>query len=141
MTDYLEQKYREISARTAELAPMVDEYNRLTAAAEALAALVPATAKTRAPKRGARPRSTAAASGRAKTKAAPNGRKRKASEVRGGGRTEQALSLIEGQPGVTIAELAKAMAIQKSYLYRILPSLQKDGKVARQGDGWHPAGS
>src|SRR4051795_4439295 len=36
MTDFLEEKKREISARLKELKPLVDEYHRLEAAAAAL---------------------------------------------------------------------------------------------------------
>ncbi|HKH79762.1 MAG TPA: hypothetical protein VJ996_07055 [Solirubrobacteraceae bacterium] len=36
MTDFLDDKRREITARLNELGPLVDEYNRLTAAASAL---------------------------------------------------------------------------------------------------------
>ncbi len=36
MTDFLEEKKREINARLKELRPLVDEYHRLEAAAAAL---------------------------------------------------------------------------------------------------------
>ena len=32
----------------------------------------------------------------------------------------------------------EAMGIQQNYLYRVLPSLQKDGLVRKAGRGWHP---
>jgi hypothetical protein len=31
------------------------------------------------------------------------------------------------------------MGIQPNYLYRVLPGLEKDGQIKRQGRGWHPA--
>ena len=31
------------------------------------------------------------------------------------------------------------MGIQANYLYRVMPGLQKDGKVKKRGKGWHPA--
>ena len=41
-------------------------------------------------------------------------------------------------PGITIPEMAQQMGIQQNYLYRVLPSLQKDGLVRKDGRGWHP---
>ena len=42
---------------------------------------------------------------------------------------------MNAKPGITIPELADPMGIQANYLYRVMPGLQKDGKVqeARQG--------
>jgi DNA-binding IscR family transcriptional regulator len=45
---------------------------------------------------------------------------------------------VQEQPGITIAQLAEKMGISKTYLYRVLPGLQKDGKITNQGRGWHP---
>ena len=42
-------------------------------------------------------------------------------------------------PGITISELASKMKIKPNYLYRVLPQLQKDGKVRKRGGGWHAA--
>ena len=55
-----------------------------------------------------------------------------------GTRAAQALSFVQGQPGITIPELAAKMGIKQNYLYRVLPGLQQEGKVAKQGRGWHP---
>ena len=33
------------------------------------------------------------------------------------------------------------MGIKQNYLYRVLPGLEKDGKVVKQGRGWHPKGA
>jgi DNA-binding HxlR family transcriptional regulator len=30
------------------------------------------------------------------------------------------------------------MDIKQNYLYRVLPELQKDGLVRKEGRGWHP---
>ena len=43
------------------------------------------------------------------------------------------------QPGITIPELASHMGIKPNYLYRVLPQLADEGKVRREGKGWHPA--
>lgn len=53
-----------------------------------------------------------------------------------GARSTQALALIQAQPGITIPELASAMAIKPNYLYRVLPALQKDKRIAKDGRGW-----
>lgn len=61
---------------------------------------------------------------------------------RGGAtRANQALELVRKTPGITIPEIAKSMSIEPNYLYRVLPKLQSDGQVKRDGQGWHPAGS
>ena len=58
---------------------------------------------------------------------------------RGGTRANQALELVKGKPGMTIPEIASAMGIEPNYLYRVLPKLASDGRVRREGQGWHPA--
>ena len=47
---------------------------------------------------------------------------------------------MKGQPGITIPELASKMGIKHNYLYRVLPGLEKEGKVRKVGKGWHPKG-
>jgi DNA-binding IscR family transcriptional regulator len=49
------------------------------------------------------------------------------------------LELVRQNPGITIPDVAKAMKIQPNYLYRVLPELAKEGKIKKQGKGWHPA--
>lgn len=46
---------------------------------------------------------------------------------------------MQQQPGITIPELAERMGIKQNYLYRVLPGLEQDGKVKKQGRGWHAA--
>jgi hypothetical protein len=65
-------------------------------------------------------------------------RSRRASGGGGGSRAQQAITLIAGQPGMTVPEMAKAMGIGSNYLYRVLPQLEKEGKVNKQGKGYHP---
>jgi hypothetical protein len=55
-----------------------------------------------------------------------------------GKRATEALSLVQGQPGITIPELAAKMGIKQNYLYRVLPPLEKEGKLEKKGRGWHP---
>ena len=44
---------------------------------------------------------------------------------------------MRGQPGITIPELAQTMGIAQNYLYRVMPDLQKDGLVRKEGRGWY----
>jgi hypothetical protein len=55
-----------------------------------------------------------------------------------GTRAAQALSLVQGQPGITIPELASKMNIKQNYLYRVLPGLEQEAKLEKKGRGWHP---
>jgi CRP-like cAMP-binding protein len=131
MADFLEEKKREIDARLKELRPLVDEFHRLEAAAAALDGVPGATGNrgaAQAPARRARrARRTAGAT------SARRGRPRGS-----GTRSKQALELVRSRPGITIPEIAEAIGIGQNYLYRVLPALQKDGLVRKQGRGWHP---
>jgi hypothetical protein len=177
VTDFLDEKRREITDRLAELGPLVEEYRRLEAAASALDGIGGSTAAVAAPRRrgpGRPPGSgkKAAASAPAKKRGRPPGRpkkvgrpkgkkvgrpagsttkagaataaapaKRRAGRRKGSGtRAAQALSFVQGQPGITIPELAAKMGIKQNYLYRVLPGLEQEGKLAKQGRGWHPKG-
>jgi len=189
VTDFLDEKRREIANRLKELKPAVDEYSQLEAAAAALAevggsARVSA-ASTTAPRRRrgpGRPRGSvsraskagpAAATADTPVKAArkkpgrPRGRKKvgrppgtRASRASGkagrpvgrptgrvgrrkgsGTRAAEALAFVQGQPGITIPELAAKMGIKQNYLYRVLPGLEKEKKVEKKGRGWHPRGA
>lgn len=184
VTDFLDEKRREITDRLAELGPLVEEYRRLEAAASALdgigggstaavaaprrrgpgrppgsskkaAAAVPAKKRGRPPgrpKKVGRPKgkkvgrpaggsssTKAAAAPTTETTTAPT--KRRAGRRKGSGtRAAQALSFVQGQPGITIPELAAKMGIKQNYLYRVLPALEQEGKLSKQGRGWHPKG-
>ncbi|HUB74891.1 MAG TPA: hypothetical protein VL979_12760 [Solirubrobacteraceae bacterium] len=148
MTDFLDEKRKEITSRLGELKPLVDEYRRLEAAASALAgvggsAVASATAtvtKRRGPgrPRGSGARAKAAA---AKPAAKPAGAKRRAGRRKGSGtRAAEARSFVQGQPGITIPELAAKMGIKQNYLYRVLPGLEQENKVEKKGRGWYPKG-
>jgi hypothetical protein len=135
VTDFLKKTLKDIETRRRELAPLVEEYRQLEEAAAALQGVDgnggssrPAAA-TAAPARPARRRRAAGSTGTGR-RGRPRG---------SGKRAQQALDLVAGQPGITIPELAKAMKIQPNYLYRVLPGLEQDGKVKKQGKGWFPA--
>jgi hypothetical protein len=150
VTDFLDEKRREISDRLNELKPLVDEYEHLQAAASALAGVGgsssastgKATTRRRRP---GRPRGSAAPVAKKTTKARPARKARttgrRAGRRKGSGtRAAEALALVKGQPGITIPELAAKMGIKQNYLYRVLPGLEQEKKVRKDGRGWHPRG-
>jgi len=59
--------------------------------------------------------------------AAPRRRRRK------GTRADQAVSLVEGSPGISASEIAKTMKIKPNYLYRVLGDLENEGRVKKKG--------
>ncbi len=130
MADFLDEKRSEIGARLKELKPLVEEYQRLQAAAAALDG-VPTTA----PARAASSRAPRAA---AKRRSNGNGSGRRGRPKGSGTRGAEALALVKQTPGITIPELAQKMGIKQNYLYRVLPGLAEDGLVAKDGRGWHP---
>jgi hypothetical protein len=215
VSDFLDDKRKEITDRLKELAPVADEIRRLEAAAVALAEVVGSAVGSAASEAGAaasavvtrrrgpgrprgsgtgkkgpgRPRgsgrrarkaaaSTPAASTPAATAAAtaeatpaltprkgpgrppgsgkkvgrpagkvgrPKGKagrsKGKAGRPKGGKRATEAVSFVQGQPGITIPELAVKMGIKQNYLYRVLPGLEQGGQLEKKGRGWFPKGS
>jgi ribosomal protein S25 len=170
VTDFLDEKRQEITSRLKELRPLVDEFNRLEAAATALAGVIgsaasdagsaaSAAAATVTRRRGpGRPRgsasrkkaakaaapaatATATAPKAAAPKAAAKPAKRRAGRRKGSGtRAAEARSFVQGQPGITIPELAAKMGIKQNYLYRVLPGLEQENKVEKKGRGWYPKG-
>ncbi len=52
---------------------------------------------------------------------------------RGGTRADQAVKLIQANPGISASEIAKQMKIKPNYLYRVLGDLQKEGRVKKSG--------
>lgn len=185
MTDFLDEKRDEIDDRLAELKPLIEEYNRLLAAAAALRGVdgssVPGavvsvpSSPVREVAGGESEESEESSDGAAtpdvsssdrddvssssggtadedereddegdgeqETAAAsrPGGAPRRAGRPKGSGtRAAEALRIVREHPGVTIPELADRMGIKQNYLYRVLPELVQEGKIAKQGRGWHP---
>jgi sugar-specific transcriptional regulator TrmB len=66
---------------------------------------------------------------------------RKRRKRRGGTRADQAVSLIEGQPGIGASDVAKAMKIKPNYLYRVLGDLEKEGRIKKEGRRYYAGGS
>ncbi len=215
MSDFLDDRRKEITERLKELQPVVDEFNRLEAAAVALAEAVGSAVGSAASEAGSiavatvtgrrgpgrprgsstgkkgpgRPRGSgkrARKATRASTPAAtagvtadatpavverkkpgrPKGSGKKVGRPPGSGkkvgrpagkvgrpkgkvgrrkgsgtRAAQALSFVQGQPGITIPELAAKMGIKQNYLYRVLPGLEQEGKLEKKGRGWHSKGA
>jgi predicted Rossmann fold nucleotide-binding protein DprA/Smf involved in DNA uptake len=133
---------RQVHARLKELErliqPLREEYEKLKKMASALESNVRSSIPTTRT-RGASPTRSAAA---AKTTAAnTSATTRRAPRRRRAGRTQQALDMVTKQPGITVAQMAQQMGISPNYLYRVLPQLQKDGKIRKQGKGYVPAES
>jgi hypothetical protein len=139
VTDFLDEKRKEIADRLKELKPLVDEYHQLEAAAGALDGVGGST-RTTTRKRPGRPRGAATkTASKAAVRKPGRPAKRRAGRRKGSGtRAAEALSLVQGQPGITIPELAAKMGIKQNYLYRVLPGLEQEKKVTKKGRGWHP---
>jgi hypothetical protein len=69
------------------------------------------------------------------TKAAGRSKKRRR---RSGTRADQAVSLVEGSPGITASDIAKQMKIKPNYLYRVLGDLEKEKRVTKKGRQYFP---
>ena len=137
MADFLDEKRSEIRTRLKELKPLVDEYQRLEAAAAALDG-VPANAAAPAATGTAVARRTRAQSAPKRAKRNGNGSGRRGRPKGTGTRGAEALALVRSKPGITIPEIAEQMGIKQNYLYRVLPGLAEDGLVKKDGRGWHP---
>src|SRR5215210_2770194 len=129
MPDFLEEKRKEISQRLKELRPLVEEYQRLEAAEQALSGVGTKGRSSSTP--------AAAPRRRARRAKATTGTSRRGRPRGSGTRANQALELVKARPGITIPELAEAMGIKQNYLYRVMPALAGDGKVTKSGRGWH----
>jgi CRP-like cAMP-binding protein len=120
MADFLEEKKREIAERMKQLRPALEEYEQLDNALRALGGSAPATRRAPAKRR------SGGGTGR---RGRPKGT---------GSRANQTLELVRAEPGITIPQLAEKMGIKQNYLYRVLPGLEQDGLVRKEGRGWHP---
>ena len=123
MTSFLDEKRAEIDSRLKELKPLYDEYLMLERAKAALDGVDGRTGQA-----GGRRRAARAAAGA--------GRRR----GRRGGTTDAVLAHLRQNPGATVREIADALGMKHpNYLYRVLPNLQQQGAVKKQGKGWAAA--
>ncbi|HKG36206.1 MAG TPA: winged helix-turn-helix transcriptional regulator [Solirubrobacterales bacterium] len=59
---------------------------------------------------------------------------------RGGTRADQAVKLVDQNPGISASDIARRMSIKPNYLYRVMSDLEKEGRVTKRGREYHPAG-
>jgi transposase-like protein len=112
------------------LAELDEERKRLERALAELGGTV-----TRRP---GRPRGSGRGPGRPPKAASAGGAPRKRRR-RSGTRADQAVALVEKNPGISASEIAKQMKIKPNYLYRVLGELEKEGRVKKKGRAYHPA--
>jgi DNA-binding MarR family transcriptional regulator len=129
LPDFIQTAVKEIDD---QLRALKDETSRLEAARAALAGPTG---------RRGRPSSNGTGRTRARPASRRNGRSAAPRSRGGNTRSNQTLELVREKPGITIPEIAKAMKIEPNYLYRLLPRLESNGQVKRDGQGWHPPAS
>ena len=127
MADVLSEIRSSLEKRLRELEPLIKEHAQVREALDALRG-----AGTRAHGSAAKGSKPATASPAARGPGRPRGT---------GGRAQDVLAHVHKHPGITIAELAKRMKIKPNYLYRVLPHLEKEGKVKKHDKGYHPPDS
>jgi ribosomal protein S25 len=127
MPDVLSELRSSLEKRLRELEPFITEHAQVRKALDALEGV------------GKRAEGVAAsAAKRARTAKATAPARRRGRPRGSGGRAQEVLAHVHKQPGVTVAELAKRMKIKPNYLYRVLPQLEKDGKLHKRDKGYHP---
>jgi hypothetical protein len=127
MTDVLSRIRADLEKRLHELEPLIEEHAHVRQALDAL--------------NGAGTRAEVAAKGvakRARSTAASTAARGRGRPRGTGNRAQEALKLVHAHPGITLQEMAKRMKIKANYLYRVLPGLEKDGKVTKRDKGYHP---
>jgi hypothetical protein len=130
MADVLNKIRSDLEKRLRELEPLIKEHAHVREALEAL--------------KGAGTHAEQTVSSAVKRTRSATARKptRSPGRPRGtGGRAQEALRLVHKHPGITIGEMAKRMRIHANYLYRLLPNLEKEGKVKKRDKGYHPPDS
>ena len=129
MAEFVDSTVKDIDVRLSELK---QEVAKLEAAR---AALVGGRRGPGRPRGSATRRTRSATSGSSTT--TTRRRTRRSRGRRGGGtRANQALELVKSTPGITIPQIAETMGIEPNYLYRVLPKLQEEGQIKRDGKGW-----
>jgi len=128
LTEFVESAVKDIDSRLSELK---QEVAKLEAARAAL------VGNRRGP---GRPHG-ASTRARSTTRRRTAGRRSRRGGGRRGGNTRanQALELVRSNPGITIPDIAKSMGIAPNYLYRVLPRLQQEGQIKKDGQGWTAA--
>ena len=128
-THVLDEAYELVKKRLAELD---DERRRLERALAELGAKAKKGGR-RTGRRG-RPKGSGAKKSRAKKSGAKKAKGRTTRRrSRSGTRADQAVKLVENNPGISASEIAKKMKIKPNYLYRVLGELEKEGRVKKKG--------
>jgi hypothetical protein len=152
-SDFERKLCAELASRLAALRPAVREYEELAAALEVLdrtrmSSSTPAAAE---PRRARRAKAHRAAGG----KAAPASRATESAEVHSlppipdprqsaperhptPALANAALALITAEPGLRIPDLAARLGCLQNPLFAILRDYEREGRVVKQGRGWHP---
>ena len=118
---------------TKRLAELDDERKRLERALAELGGKAARKAGRRPgrPKgRPGRPKGSTSKKAKKSTTAKKATRRRKR---RGGTRADQAVKLVQQNPGITASEIAKSMKIKPNYLYRVLSDLEKQKRIKKKG--------
>jgi hypothetical protein len=131
----------QILARLAELDKLIEPLRTESDQLSKLAATFDGPAAAPAPAAATRARTTRKTTTRAPRPAASVTRPKRGRPAGSGNRTQQAIEHITRQPGITASQLATAMGIGPNYLYRVLPQLQRDAKITKQGKGYYLAGA
>jgi hypothetical protein len=105
-----------VAARLRELAPLVAEFEELRAVAERLGMEVEGAPA---------PRSEPAGGG--------------GTRAVGARRREEVVALVAERPGLTVAQLAAELSVDRTALYRVIRRLEADGRVVKRGATVHPA--
>ena len=121
MPTILSDVERQVRDRLKELEPLVAEAEQLR---RVLASFEDARAQP-------------ANSGRARR--GPRAKRGRPAGSATGSRAAEALRLVAERPGITVSELAEQMGIGTTYLYRVMPSLEREGKVRKDGTWYESA--
>jgi CRP-like cAMP-binding protein len=130
LTEFLDSTVKDIDVRLSELK---QEVAKLEAAR---AALVGGRRGPGRPRGSGTRRTRSAASGSSTTTTTRRRTRRSRGRRGGATRANQALELVRSTPGITIPQIAESMGIEPNYLYRVLPRLQQEGQIKRDGKGW-----
>jgi hypothetical protein len=136
LADFVDSTVRDIDVRLTELK---QEVAKLEAARAALVGGRRGPGRPPGSGSATRARRTRARSAATTTSTSTSTRRRtRRTRGRRGGatRANQALELVRSTPGITIPQIAKSMGIEPNYLYRVLPRLQSEGQIKKDGQGW-----
>lgn len=89
-------------------------------------------------RRPGRPRGSGRGPGRPPKAASSTSAPKKRRRRRGGTRADQAVALVDQNPGISASEIAKQLKIKPNYLYRVLGEMEKEGRVTKKGREYHP---